>query len=314
MSPYADPHLSTMGGRASALPLAVLVFTIVVGVVEEGCKCLAAMLAYRRREFDEPVDGIVYAVTASLGFAAAENIRYFAIGRLATSLICARAFMTVPAHMFFGTIWGYGFGEALHRKRSRRLLFFLVAAISHGTYDALLSTDGAGTYATLLTLGLAAFFIMSLRRSLRFGVTTSETPAKDRKLFPMGNRGIFIAACAALLVTEFFLFGLGAMYQSTKHRVGLMFFSFSAGLLLTFGVLLDLVARALPLDAVADERGLTFAGTTRVWAAIKRTRQAYKTLIVEAEGGDVRVGPGSPEMLGALSEEIDSKKSAAPKG
>ena len=55
----------------------VLVLFLVVGPVEELCKLLAvALYAYRRREFDEPLDGVIYSATAALGFAAIENVIY----------------------------------------------------------------------------------------------------------------------------------------------------------------------------------------------------------------------------------------------
>ena len=305
-SPYLDPQLSTMGGRWLALPLALLVFTITVGVVEEGVKLLASVYAFRRREFDEPVDGIVYGVTASLGFAAAENLRYFAMGRLAAPLVCARAFMTVPAHMFFGAIWGYGFGEALHRKRPRRLLFFGLAALSHGTYDALLSTDGGGMLATLVTLGLAASFIMLLRRSLRYGVLT-ETPTEGRRHFPVGNRVFFGAAVVGLHLSAFILTVFGAVLQYNRHHVSVLFVLVSAGVLATFGVLLDVIARTMPMDAVTDARGVTYGGTTRDWSSIRGAELAPGAIVVQSSAGDLRIGPGRPAIMSALAHEIDAQ-------
>jgi RsiW-degrading membrane proteinase PrsW (M82 family) len=304
-TPYLDPQLSTMGGRWLALPLALLVFTVTVGCVEEGVKLLASVFAFKRKEFDEPVDGIVYGVTASLGFAAAENLRYFAMGRLAAPLVCARAFMTVPAHMFFGALWGYGFGEALHRKKPRRLLFFGLAALSHGAYDALLSTDGGGWVATAIVLGLATVFVMLLQRSLRFGIL-NQTPLEGRRFFPVGNKVIFGAAVVGLHVSAFILFLLGAVLQYNKHHVSVVFILVSAGLLATFGMLLDVIARTLPLDAVTDARGVTFSGTTRDWHTIAGARLVPGALIVQSSAGDLRIGPGRPQILSALAHEIDA--------
>ncbi len=305
-SPYLDPQLATMGGRWVAFPLALLVFTVTVGVVEEGAKLLASVYAFRRKEFDEPVDGIVYGVTASLGFAAAENLRYFAMGRLAAPLVCARAFMTVPAHMFFGALWGYGFGEALHRKKPRRLLFFGLAALSHGAYDALLSTEGGGTLATLVVLGLAAAFIVMLQRSLRFGVLT-EAPGEGRRLFPVGNKVFFGAAVLGLHLTAFILFIFGAVLQYNRHHVSVVFVLVSAGLLATFGVLLDVIARTLPMDAVTDARGVTFSGTTRRWETIRGAELVTGAIVIQSSAGDLRIGPGRPEIISALAHEVDAR-------
>ncbi len=56
-----------------------LVLFFVVGPVEELIKLLVVYLyVYRRPEFDEPLDGVVYSATAALGFAAIENVIYLA--------------------------------------------------------------------------------------------------------------------------------------------------------------------------------------------------------------------------------------------
>ena len=56
----------------------------------------------RLNDFDEPMDGYVYGATASLGFAALENILYVSQGGM--ELAIARAITTVPAHACFGAI------------------------------------------------------------------------------------------------------------------------------------------------------------------------------------------------------------------
>jgi protease PrsW len=47
-----------------------------VGLIEEGCKFLAALSVVKRQEFDEPIDGLIYATAAALGFATLENVFY----------------------------------------------------------------------------------------------------------------------------------------------------------------------------------------------------------------------------------------------
>jgi RsiW-degrading membrane proteinase PrsW (M82 family) len=159
----------TLGGQRWALPIAIVVFSLVIGVSEEGSKFLAAWsLARHRREFDEPIDGIIYGSAAALGFAAVENVKYFAIGRMSGVVIAVRAFVSVPAHLFFGAIWGYALGRQLVSKNVSLLTFFAVAAAAHGTFDALLSTDGMQLASTLLVLGLAFGFVAMLQHALRY--------------------------------------------------------------------------------------------------------------------------------------------------
>jgi len=121
--------------------LFVLMFVFVAGV-EEGLKYwVVKTKAYNHPAFNEYFDGVIYAVMASLGFAALENIFYvteygFYIGAF-------RAVTAVPAHAMFGAIMGYYISLAHHSDNSRtekKLLFkgVITAVIVHGIYDFLL--------------------------------------------------------------------------------------------------------------------------------------------------------------------------------
>jgi RsiW-degrading membrane proteinase PrsW (M82 family) len=181
-TPWLEPSVWTLGGQLWAFPLALVAFTLITGAVEEACKWLGAWsLAWQRREFDEPVDGIVYGCASALGFAAVENIKYFALGRMSGVVIAVRAFMTVPAHMFFGALWGYAMGQTLVSRRPRVGLFFALAALAHGTFDASLSIEGTQLAAAWLVVGLALAFVVLLQRALRHGaVPHARATARER--------------------------------------------------------------------------------------------------------------------------------------
>lgn len=89
----------------------------------------------RLAAFNEPMDGVVYGVAASLGFAALENFLYVAAGGWTVALI--RAFTSVPAHACWGAIMGYYLGQARFNPRftgsAERGL--LAAMVLHGLYD-----------------------------------------------------------------------------------------------------------------------------------------------------------------------------------
>ncbi|MBV6652354.1 MAG: PrsW family intramembrane metalloprotease, partial [Mameliella sp.] len=69
---------------------------IVVALTEELIKYLCLVVyPYRSRFFNEPMDGIVYAVMVGMGFATLENIMYALQYGLET--IVLRAFTAVPA-------------------------------------------------------------------------------------------------------------------------------------------------------------------------------------------------------------------------
>ena len=94
------------------------IFVIVAPIMEECGKFFVLnKYVYQTREFNEPVDGIIYAVTAALGFAAVENILYiFSIPLTELStlffVIIARALLSVPGHALFTSIMGYSLGIA----------------------------------------------------------------------------------------------------------------------------------------------------------------------------------------------------------
>ena len=107
-----------------------------VALVEEFFKyIIVRFYAQKNKEFNEPFDGIVYALIVSMGFAALENILYtfqygFGVG-------VTRAFTAVPAHATFGVIMGYFMGKAKFSNNSIKLnlLGLLFATLFHGSYD-----------------------------------------------------------------------------------------------------------------------------------------------------------------------------------
>lgn len=109
---------------------------IVVALVEEFSKyVIVKYYAQRNKEFNEPFDGIVYAVMVSMGFAALENILYVFQYGAATGIL--RAFTAVPAHATFAILMGYFMGKAKFSKNSvaLNLTGLLFATLFHGAYD-----------------------------------------------------------------------------------------------------------------------------------------------------------------------------------
>jgi RsiW-degrading membrane proteinase PrsW (M82 family) len=109
---------------------------LVVGLVEEFSKyVIVRYFAQPRFAFNEPFDGIVYAVMVSMGFAATENVFYVIEGGAGVAVL--RAFTAVPAHATFGILMGYFMGKAkFSSKRIKLNLTGLALAILfHGAYD-----------------------------------------------------------------------------------------------------------------------------------------------------------------------------------
>ncbi|MCD2259393.1 PrsW family intramembrane metalloprotease [Psychroserpens luteolus] len=115
---------------------------LVVGLTEEFSKYIIVRFFSQPKEaFNEPFDGIMYAVMVSMGFAATENILYVLEGGYATGIL--RAFTAVPAHATFGILMGYFMGKAKFSKNRIKLNLFglLLAVTFHGFYDFFLFID-----------------------------------------------------------------------------------------------------------------------------------------------------------------------------
>jgi RsiW-degrading membrane proteinase PrsW (M82 family) len=109
---------------------------ILVALVEEFSKYIFIKgIIYRKPDFNEPYDGIVYTVMIGMGFATGENIMYVLDGGLEVALW--RMFTAVPAHATFAILMGYFIGKEKfsNLRRSYGLLGLLVATLFHGAYD-----------------------------------------------------------------------------------------------------------------------------------------------------------------------------------
>ena len=100
-------------------------------------------IVLRRTEFNEPMDGIVYGVVASLGFATYENYDY--VFRLAETwdiapqqLAIWRSYSAVPMHGLNGCIMGFYFGMyAFTANKKFLVLSLLIPFLLHGFYNFL---------------------------------------------------------------------------------------------------------------------------------------------------------------------------------
>ena len=168
---------------------------LVVAFSEESGKFIGLRLySYTRKSFDEPLDGIVYAVMVSMGFATVENIlyveKYVAAGK-ALEIGLYRMFLSVPAHATFAVVMGYFVGKAkFDRANSFSLLLtgLIGAIIFHGTFDFFLfvsqmPTVGAQEGNNLLAGGAIVSFIVSIilgRKLIRRQRTLSEAMFKEK--------------------------------------------------------------------------------------------------------------------------------------
>ena len=167
----------------------VIVSYLVIGFSEEGSKYLGLRFySYNQKGFDEPLDGIVYSVMVSMGFATVENIKYiFVDARPGTEyqLGLLRMFTAVPAHATFAIVMGYFVGKAKFNPSKSAVILLtglLAAMFLHGTYDFFLlltqySYVGMERGNEYLAFGGFVSFIISIalcRRLLRSHRNTSQ--------------------------------------------------------------------------------------------------------------------------------------------
>jgi len=138
---------------------------LIVALSEEGSKFLALrFIPYKRKAFDDPFDGIVYAVVVSMGFATLENILYVNNHGFATGVL--RMFLSVPAHATFGVLMGYYVGLARFDVANKRKYMFLAIfwpVVFHGTFDFFLFVGNTWLHFA----GAVVSFIVAVKLSLK---------------------------------------------------------------------------------------------------------------------------------------------------
>lgn len=110
---------------------------LVVGPVEELSKfSVVRLVPYRSLYFDEPMDGLVYAAAASLGFASLENLLY--VFQYGPAVMLYRAPLSTLAHVIFGSVWGYALGlhvQSGYRKTGLVVGGVVLAAAVHAFFN-----------------------------------------------------------------------------------------------------------------------------------------------------------------------------------
>ena len=192
----------------------ILTLLFVVGPVEELLKLLVVYFyAYRRKEFDEPLDGVIFCATAALGFAAVENVFYLA--RNDPALVLLRGPLSNPGHALFSALWGLGLSKAKAAPNmiGARLPIiargFLMASLLHSLFDLLLlAADRLSVVFFALLIAVMAALFFWVRSRIKFHSDTS--PHREGTLYMplrcycqecglMGTAGTRCAECGALI-------------------------------------------------------------------------------------------------------------------
>jgi protease PrsW len=157
---------------------------IIAGFSEESIKFIIVIsIAFASHHYDEKLDGIVYCVFTSLGFATAENLLY--ILSQTSNLIytgLTRALLSVPAHMLFAITMGYYLSLAKFSDNKKHASMFLINALLipillHGTFDFILMSRVYG-FLFILIAYVIYLWKINLKR-LNYYATDAKISSKD---------------------------------------------------------------------------------------------------------------------------------------
>ncbi len=166
-------------------------------LIEETCKFLVVYLAiFRNKEFDEPMDGIVYAAAAALGFASLENVTYLwsayenpEIFNMETTdgkphdavwqLGILRGILSVPGHVIDSCMWGYALGIAKFIKSqamARMVIIkgFVLGVALHSVFNSLVSYN----LSIFILLGFQVALLYYLNKKVKIALLKSPHAAK----------------------------------------------------------------------------------------------------------------------------------------
>lgn len=142
-------------------------------VFEEGSKGLGVVLflVFLRREFDDILDGIVYAGTIALGFATVENVLYYGRGLIEGGsdalivLFILRGILSPFAHVTFTSMTGIGCGISRESHNMVVRIFmpimgYMVAVLLHGLWNAMAFLGGLGGFIVGYIILEVPFFLI----------------------------------------------------------------------------------------------------------------------------------------------------------
>ena len=152
-------------GKPSSLVDTTMDAFLVAALPEEFFKLFVLWLVLRKNPyFDEHFDGIVYAVSVGLGFAALENIFYVFGSEKWLSVAVTRALLAVPGHYAFAVLMGYYYSvyHFVDRSFKTGVCILLVPVLVHGIYDAIAMSGQVNPYIGSLSFGVLVWFCVEM--------------------------------------------------------------------------------------------------------------------------------------------------------
>ena len=145
----------------SIFPSLFIYVMVGIALIEEGLKYFfLKKYLFTKAEFNEPLDGIVYGVMISMGFALVENIGYvYGNPGEEVQVAILRMFTAIPLHAVCGVIVGYYVGMAKFNSNKNSLLAkgLFLAVLVHGIYDYFLFL-GEGIILSIVALVISVYY------------------------------------------------------------------------------------------------------------------------------------------------------------
>ena len=158
--------------------LTILLASLAVGIIEEGCKFVPlSLFLYPKRYFNEHTDGIIYFALAGLGFGLPENILYTL--QFGASTGFSRVLLTPFFHAATTGVVGFFLIKAklANRSRAQSWLALVGVMLVHGLYDFGLASGVTGyiMLSIVITLALSIclflFYFRAVELDQRLGLS-----------------------------------------------------------------------------------------------------------------------------------------------
>lgn len=152
------------------------IYSMLIGFNEEFTKGLVALYLIKNLdEFDEPIDGIIYATAVALGFAIYENFYY--VSKFGLANLVVRSFTAIPLHVGLAAYWGYSISEVKflggtsyfdHMKKT-----LIISSILHGLYDFFQFYISGNPLSLVIAFGFAFFLIRVMTSKMNYLLSQS---------------------------------------------------------------------------------------------------------------------------------------------
>jgi len=138
----------------------------------------------KEKAFNEPMDGLVYGILASLGFATLENLQYvFYFDSefwTAQEIAIFRSYSAIPLHGLCGAIMGFYFGQYAFSANKKYLgLAIIVPIIFHGSYNFMCDYNW---YYAVSIVAVGFIFALLLHRNLKLLQKEKKKEHEEKKV------------------------------------------------------------------------------------------------------------------------------------